>query len=89
MPQQPGIVDIETRVQVVQDFQTFLMYRPAGGIWVSLKEIDWGWSAAVSHAAGTSWTANAFESTPSLRGPTITDSLSLPIWTGVAKVSGH
>lgn len=89
LPQQGGIVDVDTRVQVVQDFQLFLMYRPSGGIWVTLKEIDWGWSAVVSHATGTGWTANAFESTPTLRGPTITDSSSLPMWTGLAQVSGH
>lgn len=82
-------MDVDTRVQVVQDFQLFLMYRPSGGIWVTLKEIDWGWSAVVSHATGTGWTANAFESTPTLRGPTITDSSSLPMWTGLAQVSGH
>jgi hypothetical protein len=89
LPQQRGIIDTELRVQVVQDFKLFLMYRPAGGIWVTLKEIDWGWSAAVSRASGTSWTANAFESTPALRGPTITDSSSLPIWTGLAQGISH
>lgn len=89
LPALPTIQDSQIRVDASFDFQTFLMYQPPGAnsIWVTLQEIDWGWSAVVTHPAGTSWAdvaSNPFGSTPMLRPPTPTalSSTRLPIWTG-------
>ncbi len=36
-----------------ETFETFLMYRPQGGVWVSVAELDWSWSGGMlRNAAG-------------------------------------
>jgi len=93
-PQNRAITDDILRFQIDEDFRMFLMYRPNGddSIWVTLREIDWGWTAIIAHPAGSLWTEYSFESPPVLRGkcnpipgtceatPTIIDVSELPEW---------
>jgi len=40
-------------VVVPETFETYLMYRPQGGVWVSIAELDWNWSGGMlRNAAG-------------------------------------
>jgi len=36
------------QASAVDSFCVYLMYRPDGGIWVPLKQANWGWSAVVT-----------------------------------------
>jgi hypothetical protein len=90
LPSQPGITDNQTLVSADFDFQMFLMYQPPGAnsIWVTLQEIDWGWSATVAHPPGTtlaSVAANPFQldGRPTLKPqlPVVNNgATSLPQW---------
>ncbi len=93
-PLNGAITDDILRLSIDEDFRMFLMYKPNGdgSIWVTLREIDWGWTAIIAHPPGTQWTEHSFESPPNTRGkcnpipgtcdsiPTISDVWELPEW---------
>jgi hypothetical protein len=90
LPELPGLTDNQVSVYANFNFQMFLIYLPPGAcsIWVPLQEIDWGWSATVEHAPGTTWQSVAnnpwkLGTFPSLSpsAPTVKNpGPQLPVW---------
>ena len=43
------LVGTYKRVEVKEAFRLFLMYRPRGGIWVSLADLSWSWEGVAEY----------------------------------------
>ena len=79
----PGVQDrygtVFNSESISESFDDYLIYRPTGGIWVTLGKMTWSWSASVAYREATqdySLTA------PIVSATAITGSASdvLPTW---------
>jgi hypothetical protein len=54
MQDQPSFQDFNTNqmMTVTESFSTYLMYRPTGGVWIALDELDWNWTETATNATG-------------------------------------
>jgi hypothetical protein len=62
---------------VSDSFTMFLLFRPAGGEWVPLRQVDWSWGAA-ANLVGATW---VLTSTNNAVNPADSDSTAHPEWT--------
>ena len=54
-----------TQVTISESFETWLMYRPPGGVWVPIQHYTWSWSGSASYDSSTgTWSG---------RGPRVDD----------------
>ena len=61
-----------------ENFTTYLMYQPPGGVWVPIQRLDWGWQGTANRTNGK-WTANVTDFAPS----TGSDTSTPPQWNSV------
>ena len=62
---------------VNDSFTRWLLFKPDGGEWVPLRQVNWSWSAAASLVGGT-WSLTSGTNSPN---PTDSDSTAHPEWT--------
>jgi len=65
-------------------FTTYMMYKPAGGIWVPLMMLSWNANVTVSNTSGA-WTIIPNTTVPAPSTPTKTD--TPPTWPSVSNAS--
>jgi hypothetical protein len=68
-----------------ETFTFYLMYQPAGGVWVALSSVSWGWGGNATSSNGTTLDADSLH--PSDSGAaqvtqTLTGNAAFPTWTG-------
>jgi autotransporter-associated beta strand protein len=61
-------------VCVHDQFFTYLMYRPQGGIWVTLRRIDWFWTGQ-AYKVSSCWEGGGFDAVTAN-----VDTTELPVW---------
>jgi len=61
-----------------ENFKTYLMYQPTGGIWVTLESMTWSWSGAATKGSGNVWTLNSGSSHST--NPSGSSDTTLPVW---------
>ena len=65
-------------VEIDEHFRTFLMYRPRGGIWVSLADLSWHWGGVAEYQVDT-WVLTSKDSS---KAPTGKKRVLFPTWSG-------
>ena len=75
----PGVdlQDDKTMMTLRNDFKTYLLYKPSGGIWVTLELMEWEWHG---HAYKNSGVWTLFPSASGNSGGASQDSIELPVW---------
>ncbi|WP_165603758.1 hypothetical protein, partial [Planctopirus hydrillae] len=75
-------IGVDTLIDVREYFEDFLMYRPTGGIWVTLRKARWKWAARANRENGGALQWNWLVKTPpSVETSPTGDSEQLPTWT--------
>ena len=70
------------QLKQADSFSTYLMYKPTGGVWIALKQIDWSWSETATKSGG-SWTApTSAQPAPTSKTPSGDD--VFPTWVNTA-----
>ncbi len=72
------------QASIDESFNDYLMYRPTGGVWVTLATMSWFWSGKGKYDAPTGiyLPASVFQASPAAL--TGVKSASLPQWSGLA-----
>lgn len=78
----PGYQRGATFTTISDEFKDYIRFRPLDdeSIWVTIKRIDWSWSASES--------APIWMPTGIVSGPTAHDDFNFPVWTHVATGNG-
>jgi hypothetical protein len=86
-----GLTAANNTAAITGTFRMYLMYQaPAPSIWVTLRTVDWSWSAAAARTGGPNvnvWclggaTGCPNRTTPSTPNATVATSTNLPVWNG-------
>lgn len=79
-PRQPT-PNTDTQLAVNDSFSTYVMYRPPGGDWIAVKEIDWTWVGSATKSGG-SWPADTQFSVAAATVSTPSGANAFPPWNG-------
>jgi hypothetical protein len=77
----PGNILTQNDMKTSADdnFELYLMYRPTGGIWVTLRKLEWHWKGSASKDVAGNWTLDSGSTSASV-DPGSSDSTELPEW---------
>ncbi len=72
--------NFDTHLNIHEEFELFLMYQPTGGIWVTLRKLEWNWKAVARRVTPASDWELITKEAPKEGNTYEFDSIQLPTW---------